>query len=128
LILNLAFNLEGSSNSNYSQKNDIFPLYILFGNDSFHEIGDPKVINSSSGGKDMTGLWEDTFGTLFGMQESDEYEEEDIEKMLKNLYMEARIDEELTNFERRKIANIESVKNNGSSNNKKVRTKKTQNK
>ncbi len=93
LITNFAF---GNTLENIIQKNDTQPLYILYSNDSLFEIGDPKVMGNS----DMNTLWEDTFYSIF--RNKREYEEEyDVEKMLGDKYKESRIDEELTNFERR---------------------------
>ena len=93
LISGLAF---GNTLENIVQKNDIQPLYILYSNDSLVEIGDPKVMGNS----DMNTLWEDTFYSIFRNKRENE-EEYDVEKMLGDRYKESRIDEELTNFERR---------------------------
>jgi hypothetical protein len=84
---------------NYVQKNDILPLYILYSQDSFNEIGDPKVMQS--GGKDMSSLWEDTFYTIYKIKEKNE-KERDIEEVNSDKYREPRFDDELTNFERRR--------------------------
>jgi GTPase SAR1 family protein len=107
LITNIAFNLNNDNSNNFSQKNDILPLYILYGSDSLQEIGDPKVIAK---GKDMTTLWEDTFQTIFDKEkEKDNFQFEheksliteinNFDDNLKEKYKESRIDEELVIFE-----------------------------
>jgi hypothetical protein len=99
LITSLAFNVNSENALNLSQKNEILPLYILHGNDSLIEIGDPKVV--SQGGKDLNSLWDDTFSSIFNKEdENDENETNNkFEESLKERYKEPRIDEELIIFE-----------------------------
>jgi GTPase SAR1 family protein len=107
LVTNLAFNVNNDNSLNFSQKNDILPLYVLYGSDSIQEIGDPKVIGQ--GGKDMASLWEDTFFSVFNKDKESKIESQfdieenlDVKKFEENLkekYKESRIDEELVIFE-----------------------------
>lgn len=106
-IFNQAFgNYTVDSLANYTQKNEILPLYILYSNDSFEEIGDPRVMNSGKNG-DLLTLWEDSYNSLFREENKNENEKinknNDLEnKLIKELrmqYLEPRIDEELTIFE-----------------------------
>jgi hypothetical protein len=101
LVTALAFN---NIQENYVQKNDILPLYILYSQDSFNEIGDPKVMQS--GGADMNTFWEDTFYSLYKAKEDDN--EVQIEDALRDKYKEPRFDEELMNFEKRSV-NLNNV-------------------
>jgi hypothetical protein len=91
----------GNILDNYVQKNDILPLYILYSQDSFNEIGDPKVMQS--GGSDMNTLWEDSFYSLYKVKEKEK--ESNVEEMIGNKYKEPRFDEELVLFEKR-VANV----------------------
>lgn len=98
MILSMSFNT-GSETQNFVQKNDILPLYILYGNDTLNDIGDPKVIQQ--GNRDLFSLWEDTFSSLFMnyKTESEKDKKEDIDEIYRERYKEARIDEELLMFE-----------------------------
>jgi hypothetical protein len=119
MLINLAFGV--SFDGSFCQKNDIQPLQILYSQDSFQEIGDPKVINSN-GNSDISKLWEDTLLTVFPkQQEIEENQDEDFETALKELYVEPRIDEEVAIFERRMSNLVNSAVTNT---NKKGRTKK----
>jgi len=94
----MAFNVNNDNALQYSQKNDILPLYVLYGSDSLEEIGDPKVISSTI--KDPSTLWELTLQSVFPSEsEGDTNEVEDLERKMKDKYKETRIDTELSNFE-----------------------------
>jgi GTPase SAR1 family protein len=106
LITSIAFSSNGilDSSANFSQKNEILPVYILYSNDSLNEIGEPKVFQQ--GNKDINSLWEDTLYSVFPrnseMREdnlSNESKENEIDQVMLNKYKEPRIDEELKLFE-----------------------------
>jgi hypothetical protein len=101
LVTNLAMNYAVEPNT---QKDDVKPLYIMYSEDSFNEIGDPKVMQA--GGADMNSLWEDTFYSLYKVKEQDG--EERIEEKFGDKYKEPRFDEELVNFEKRN-ANLNNM-------------------
>ena len=102
LIFKLAFNPHGlDSQVNFSQKSEILPLYILYSNDNFDDIGDPKVFSGK--GSDLMTLWEDTYNSLIrNDNENFEDNKKDKNYMIKELkekYVESRLDEELLIFE-----------------------------
>jgi len=101
LIISLAYSTNGmlDSSTNFSQKNDILPLYILYSNDTFLDIGEPKVFQQGS--KDIYSLWEDTLYSVFP-KNSDSIEEKinrDFDLDQASMYKEPRLDEELKLFE-----------------------------
>jgi hypothetical protein len=101
LITSLAFNVNNENALLFTQKNDIQPLYILYGNDSLEDIGDPKVM--AQGSRDPFLLWDETFASIYQCGENHINKEMEnpntLELNLKEKYPEARIDEELLNFE-----------------------------
>jgi hypothetical protein len=104
LITSLAFNVNNENALLFSQKNDILPLYILYGADSLEEIGDPKVFVQGSSGssfsRDPFLLWDETFASIYPSGENQIAENFDKNELeMKEKYTEARIDEELLNFE-----------------------------
>jgi hypothetical protein len=104
LIFKLSFNpLGGIDNQvNFTQKNEILPLYILYSKDNFDDIGDPKVFSEK--GADPLNLWEDTYNSLLRNDNENEENENGNDKKilikeLKEKYLESRLDEELLIFE-----------------------------
>ncbi len=104
MIYNHAFSAYSfDSQVNFTQKNEILPLYILYSKDNFAEIGDPRVIVSGKN-SDLLTLWEDSYKTLFENENDDSKiqnneNEEKLIKELKGRFLERRIDEELSIFE-----------------------------
>lgn len=103
MIYNQAFSTYSfDSQVNFTQKNEILPLYILYSKDSFGEIGDPRVIASGKN-SDLLTLWEDSYKTIFekenDLNNQNNENEEKLIKELKGRYLEPRIDEELSIFE-----------------------------
>jgi hypothetical protein len=98
---------ENDTQTNFTQKSEIQPLYILYSKDNFEDIGDPKVFNDK--GADFLTLWEDTYNSLLRNEENNNYIDNDetfILKELKGKYLESRLDEELEIFEYTKINNF----------------------
>lgn len=101
--MKIAFGPNGiDSQVNFSQKNEILPLYILHPNDSFEEIGDAKVFSQK--GSDLLTLWEDSYNSIFigGESKENEKKERDLKVFLEEMkgkYEEYRLDEELNIFE-----------------------------
>jgi GTPase SAR1 family protein len=100
LITNMSFSNETGNVLNYTQKNDIQPLFVLYSQDNLNDIGDPKVFQQGS--RDMNSLWEDTFYSIFSISNNLNEEDEITQKFEENFkekYKEARIDEEVQIFE-----------------------------
>lgn len=83
-------------------KDDLQPLFIEFGSDSNDEIGEPKVISSST---PIIQRWEDTFNGIFKNdlinQNNKKIQKNSnlIEKQLTQKYQEKVLDSELIHFE-----------------------------
>lgn len=104
LLLKIAFANGVDKQVNFSQKNEILPLYILHFNDSFEEIGDAKVFNQK--GSDLLSLWEDSYNSIFlkedNLNENPKEKDKDLKEFLERMkakYEEIRLDEELVIFE-----------------------------
>ena len=98
--------------SKYIQKNELRAMYLHFYNDSFEEIGDPKVMQR--GGADNKTLWKESYESLFpkkNNRKENEFEEVDNEMELEvdvdkanwEIYKESRIDNEIKMFENAKM-------------------------
>ena len=81
---------------NFTQKDHIQPLFIIYGKDSIESIGDPKVMEKNS---TMKSLWESTFKTVFPKIVDDKEKGNEAEEIIKMKFNEPRIDAELYNFE-----------------------------
>jgi hypothetical protein len=87
--------------SRYSQKNDIYAIYINYYNDKLDDIGDPKV--SQRRGADNDTLWKESYESLFQQKEDKEKEEKqklevEVNKEDWEVYKESRIDNEMNMF------------------------------
>ena len=98
--------------SKYIQKNELRAMYLHFYNDSFEEIGDPKVMQR--GGADNKTLWKESYESLFpkkNNRKENEFEdvdnemelEVDVDKANWEIYKESRIDNEIKMFENAKM-------------------------
>ena len=98
--------------SKYIQKNELRAMYLHFYNDSFEEIGDPKVMQR--GGADNKTLWKESYESLFpkkNNRKENEFEdvdnemelEVDVDKANWEVYKESRIDNEIKMFENAKM-------------------------
>ena len=97
--------------SKYIQKNELRAMYLHFYNDSFEEIGDPKVMQR--GGADNKTLWKESYESLFPTNNRKENEFEDVDNEMElevdvdkanwEIYKESRIDNEIKMFENAKM-------------------------
>ena len=104
--------------SKYVQKNELRAMYIHYFNDSFEEIGDPKVMQR--GGADNMTLWKESYESLFPKKnnkkenEFDDVDNEmelevDVDKANWEIYKESRIDNEMKMFENAKMNEKERI-------------------
>ena len=108
--------------SKYVQKNELRAMYIHYYNDSFEEIGDPKVMQR--GGADNMTLWKESYESLFpkkNNKKDNEFEdvdndmelEVDVDKANWEIYKESRIDNEMKMFETAKMNEKERINTKG---------------
>ena len=108
--------------SKYVQKNELRAMYIHYFNDSFEEIGDPKVMQR--GGADNMTLWKESYESLFPKKnnkkenEFDDVDNEmelevDVDKANWEIYKESRIDNEMKMFENAKMNEKERINTKG---------------
>ena len=97
-------------------------MYIHYFNDSFEEIGDPKVMQR--GGADNMTLWKESYESLFPKKnnkkenEFDDVDNEmelevDVDKANWEIYKESRIDNEMKMFENAKMNEKERINTKG---------------
>ena len=122
-VTHFAFGQSKIENINkYIQKNELRAIYLHYYNDSFDEIGDPKVMQR--GGADNITLWKESYESLFprkNIKKENEFDdidndmelEVDVDKANWEIYKESRIDNEMKMFENAKMNEKERINTKG---------------